>query len=219
MSILQFSSKAKTLQSLEGVVKSAGIANLIIFKVSEFNLDKDTCIKRILNNFKCELFIVRSSAIGEDGATCSNAGAFLSVPNVDRTSLKESIQKVIDSYEKPHPDDEVFVQPMLENVIRSGVAFSHDPNTCSPYRVINWNEGNDTHSVTSGLGGQIWQQAAKSEIKSTSKFDQIILLLEELLGIFGNTPLDCEFAVTKGNKEKEILWLLQVRRLILKKEP
>ena len=29
---------------------------------------------------------------------------------------------------------------MLENVIRSGVAFSHDPNTCSPYRVINWNE-------------------------------------------------------------------------------
>ena len=52
--------------------------------------------------------------------------------------LKESIQKVIGSYEKPHTDDEVFVQPMLENVIRSGVAFSHDPNTCSPYRVINW---------------------------------------------------------------------------------
>ena len=204
MSILQFSSKAKTLQSLEGVVKSAKIANLIIFKVSEFNLDKDNLIKRILKNLKCESFIVRSSAIGEDGATCSNAGAFLSVPNVDRTSLKESIQKVIGSYEKPHPNDEVFVQPMLENVIRSGVAFSHDPNTCSPYRVINWNEGNDTHSVTSGLGGQIWQQAAKSKIKSTSKFDQIILLLEELLGIFGNTPLDCEFAVTKGNKEKEI---------------
>ena len=26
---------------------------------------------------------------------------------------------------------EVLIQPMLENVIRSGVAFSHDPNTCS----------------------------------------------------------------------------------------
>lgn len=219
MSILQFSSKANTLQRLEGVVKSAKIANLIVFKVSEFNLDKDICIKRILKNFECESFIVRSSAIGEDGATCSNAGAFLSVQNVDRTSLKESIEKVIGSYANPHKDDEVFVQPMLENVIRSGVAFSHDPNTCSPYRVINWNDGNDTNSVTSGLGGQIWQQAAKSEIKSNPKFYQIILLLEELLEIFGNTPLDCEFAITKGDKEKETLWLLQVRRLVLTKEP
>ena len=124
MSILQFSSKANTLQRLEGVVKSAKIANLIVFKVSEFNLDKDICIKRILKSFECESFIVRSSAIGEDGATCSNAGAFLSVQNVDRTSLKESIEKVIGSYENPHKDDEVFVQPMLENVIRS-VLHSH----------------------------------------------------------------------------------------------
>ena len=43
--------------------------------------------------------------------------------------------------------------------------------------------------------------------------------MEELLDIFGNIPLDCEFAITKKHDEDEILWLLQVRRLILSKEP
>ena len=88
--------------------------------------------------------------------------------------------KVIGFLQQVHPDDEVFVQPMLENtrdLELYSLMIQYDV-----LRVINWNEGNDTHSVTSGLGGQIWQQAAKSEIKSTSKFDQIILLLEELLG-------------------------------------
>ena len=49
---------------------------------------------------------------------------------------------------------------MLEDVNFSGVAFSHDPNTCSPYRIINWSMGSDTSSVTGGKQGEIWQQAA-----------------------------------------------------------
>ena len=36
---------------------------------------------------------------------------------------------------------------MLQNVILSGVAFSHDPNTLSPYRLINWLDGNDTNEL------------------------------------------------------------------------
>ena len=39
---------------------------------------------------------------------------------------------------------------MLQNVIRSGVAFSHDPNTSAAYRVVNWSEGDDATFVTGG---------------------------------------------------------------------
>ena len=37
--------------------------------------------------------------------------------------LGTSIDRVFLSYEEPAGDDEVLIQPMLENVIRSGVAF------------------------------------------------------------------------------------------------
>ena len=43
-------------------------------------------------------------------------------------------------------------------------------------------------------------------------------MLNELLTLYKNTPLDCEFAVTNEHDE-EILWLLQVRPLILKESP
>ena len=219
MSILKFSSKARTLQSLEGIIKSARIPPLFIFSVSDWNSGRDSIIKNILNKLISKTYIVRSSSSGEDGESSSNAGAFLSIPSVSHDKLKKSIDKVISSYLNPRPEDEVFIQPMLEDVIRSGVAFSHDPNTCSPYRVVNWNEGPDTNSVTSGLGGKVWLQASKSEIDPIPKFAKTISLLEELLDIFGNTPLDCEFAVTKKNGQEEILWLLQARRLILSKKP
>ena len=43
-------------------------------------------------------------------------------------------------------------------------------------------------------------------------------MLNELLKIFENSPLDCEFAFTLENGN-EILWLLQVRPLILSESP
>ena len=75
-------------------------------------------------------------------------------------------------------EDQVLIQPMLRNVIRSGVAFSHDPNTCSPYRIVSWSDGNDTTKVTGGVSGRTWQQAAKLplEIKRTKNdFDPIFI--------------------------------------------
>ena len=35
---------------------------------------------------------------------------------------------------------------------------------CSPYRVVNWTEGEDAAVVTGGLGGYVWQHAASSPI-------------------------------------------------------
>lgn len=145
----------------------------------------------------------------------SNAGAFLSVPNVDRDGLAKAINQVFQSYGGVNPEDEVLVQPMLENVLRSGVAFSHDPNTCAPYRIVNWSEGGDTAAVTGGLGGRVWQQAALARQSPDESFvTRVVDLLEELLKHFGNIPIDCEFAFTQED-DHEVLWLLQARPLIL----
>ena len=50
-------------------------------------------------------------------------GKFLSITDVTMADLGTSIDQVFLSYEEPAGDDEVLIQPMLENVIRSGVAF------------------------------------------------------------------------------------------------
>ena len=44
---------------------------------------------------------------------------------------------MFESYRKLNYDDEVLIQPMLRNVFTSGVAFSHDTQTSSPYKSVN----------------------------------------------------------------------------------
>ena len=62
----------------------------------------------------------------------------MSVPNVQLDEIDEAILNVFKSYEEHLSDDQVLIQEMITNQIISGVAFSHDPNTGSPYKTINW---------------------------------------------------------------------------------
>ena len=163
-------------------------------------------------------WIVRSSCSREDGAQASNAGAFHSIPNVGAAELEASVEEVIAAYGEAQPEDEVLVQPMLTDVVFSGVAFSHDPNTCAPYRVVNWSESSDTSTVTGGVGGRVWQQAAQSTLPNSPFMASVIALLDELLILFGNVPIDFEFAGTR-EADEEILWLLQARPLVLSASP
>ncbi len=211
---LTFSTKAGTLVSLQGVLKSARIASLRTFTVANWQADRSVCLSGIAGSLGAGPWIVRSSCGREDGATSSNAGAFLSMPNVDAAGLASAVDQVIAAYSEAHATDEVLIQPMLTQVVRSGVAFSHDPNTCAPYRVVNWLEGDDTTAVTGGMGGRIWQQAAQSSIFPPAELSGVVVLLEELLTLFGGVPVDCEFALTIEG-EIEVLWLLQTRPLIL----
>ena len=215
---LLFSTKAGTLSSLKGVLKSARIPPILTFTVADWLEDKSNCLSYIELSLGAGPWIVRSSCGREDGALTSSAGIFLSVLNVETGGLVAAVNKVIAAYGEALPDDEILIQPMLKQVVRSGVAFSHDPSTCSPYRVVNWLEGVDTTAVTGGIGGKLWQQAANSPYLSPPTFVPIVALLEELLSLFGNVPVDCEFAVTRDG-EKEVLWLLQARRLILAVNP
>lgn len=215
---LAFSTKAGTLASLQDVLQTACIAPLHAFSVGSWQRDRKSCLADLAETLGSNLWIVRSSCLQEDGVDSSHAGAFVSIPSVDSAGLEKAIEKVIASYGEAHTSDEVLIQPMLTQVVRSGVAFSHDPNTCTPYRVVNWTDGSDTAAVTGGLGGRIWQQAANSKIPPTSTLAPIMDLLDELLTLFDGVPVDCEFAVTRQDDD-EVLWLLQARPLILRSAP
>lgn len=214
---MNFLSKAGTLRALEQGLKSARIPPVCSFSREDWDASAEIWLRKIPELLGPGPWIVRSSSSQEDGLHHSNAGAFLSLLDVTQENLEHSIGQVISSYTHPHPGDEVLVQPMLTQVIRSGVAFSHDPNTSSPYRVINWVEGGDTTAVTGGKGGRVWQKAAESQTSTPNELVSVLALLDELLVFFENSPLDCEFAVTAENGQ-EILWLLQVRPLILPEE-
>ncbi len=213
----RFSSKAQTLAQLRGRLTSASIAPVHYFTVESWQQDRAACLKgaQTVGNGP---YAVRSSCRREDGATQSNAGAFLSLLNVDEADLAEAIDKVIASYGEAEAADEVLIQPMLTDVARAGVAFSHDPNTCAPYRIVNWSEGSNTATVTSGLGGRTWQQASRSKVPPPPALSGVVALLEELSALSGNAPIDCEFAVTMQD-DQPVTWLLQARPLILKHLP
>jgi len=211
---LSFSTKAGTLRALQAVLTTARIAPLVSFTIETWRAEQLACLNGVQSALGQGPWIVRSSCVAEDGAAISNAGAFLSVSDVEQESLAVAIEQVIAAYGAWNPGDEVLIQPMLSNVVRSGVAFSHDPNTSSPYRTINWADGSDTAAVTGGLGGRTWQCAARAAEASEPFLASLVSLLEELLALFGNLPVDCEFAVTR-EPEGDVLWLLQARPLIL----
>lgn len=215
---LTFSTKAGTLADLQGSLHSARIVPLVYFTVGDWQANHSDCLARVQSELGDAPLIVRSSCRREDGVGESNAGAFLSLLNVSTEELEDAIKQVISAYDEVDSCDEVLIQPMLRNVLRSGVAFSHDPNTCSPYRVVNWSEGEDTTAVTGGLGGSTWQQAANSPVKPPDKLSGVLALLDELISLLGDIPVDCEFAVTNEG-ERNVLWLLQARPLILPRNP
>lgn len=213
-SLLAFSTKAGTLSLLQSRLKSARIAPLVRFTVAEWWKDRGSRLAHVSSFLNAVPWIVRSSCQLEDGASKSNAGAFLTLPGVSAAGLESAVEQVIASYGKAVDADEVLIQPMLQNVVRSGVAFSHDPNTCAPYRVVNWSEGSDASSVTGGHGGRTWQGAALSPFLPPPELIGVAALIDELLTLFNGVPLDCEFAVT-DEADTEVLWLLQVRPLVL----
>ena len=199
--MVKFSSKGNTLNKLKTIVLKAKIAPLSIIDANSFL--KTNSLSNI--NFK-ELgagpFIVRSSSSNEDTLHSSNAGAYLSILNVKKDDLRDSIKNVINSYDKVKNNDQVLIQPMIQNVIMSGVAFSHDPNTCSPYKVINWTEGSKTDEVTSGKKSYCWYQTSVLKNKIPKHIKMVNDLIDELLDIFSNNPIDCEFAITKQSKKQ-----------------
>lgn len=154
--------------------------------------------------------IVRSSAQAEDGAESSQAGRYRSIVVPEGGDLAAAIDAVFASYgDAPAAGDQMFVQPLLTGVVRSGVAFSRDPNSGGPYCVINAASGSDTAAVTSGAaagGVSYWFRGGP--VAPTPQDAPVVALLERCCALFG-CDVDIEFAQTDDGT----LWLLQARPL------
>lgn len=215
MKPLSFTTKAGNLHILNGILKSAYLLPKVDFKASTWTTNKLKLCTRVRRELGNGPFAVRSSCAAEDDLYSSRAGEFKTLLNVTQSELIDAVDDVIASYHTNSPGDEVLIQPMLEKVIMSGVAFSHDPSTGASYQRIDYYDGFDTDAVTSGKSKKSWRRAESSPLRIPEKFEEIILMLEELFTFFGYIPIDVEFAITCDNFERK-LWLLQVRPLVMK---
>jgi len=214
----KFSTKAQNLDSLKNTLTKSRVMPLTYFTLKNWQANKSETLKKIYENVGKGPYIVRSSALSEDSETSSNAGAYLSLLNISKSSLSASINKVFDSYCQINSCDEVLVQQMLNGVTMSGVIFSHDPSNSSPYRIINWTDKNDTTIVTGGKGGHVYQYVPNNLVKPPKRFRLIIKALDEILNYLDQIPVDIEFCITR-ERNIETFWLLQIRPLILKNPP
>lgn len=173
--------------------------------------NKTKSVETIREKLQYSLFIVRSSSRMEDTCKMSNAGKFLSVLNVpaENEQLMQAIERVISSYENKF-EEEILVQPMLENIIMSGVAFTADMDTYSPYYVINYEDGSGDEGVTSRKGDNlrtfIAYKNAPVKIMNFVIFS-IIDACRKIEKFLDNPFLDIEFAMDSSHK----LYIFQVR--------
>ena len=209
-----FSTKAQTLKKLTGQIQTASILPLKFFTYRQWLDNASVLLAEIFNEIGSGPFIVRSSCTSEDTLNASNAGAYLSILGVSKDEMRASVEKVFQSYGIIDPADEVLVQPLLKNVVFTGVAFSHDQQSGSPYRVINYTKGHDTTTITGGGAGETWFQHAHSTFSPPKPLNTVLELINELEATFGKSAVDCEFAITDDGTDIK-LWLLQARPLFV----
>ena len=211
---VHFSTKARTLAAVSGRLSSAEVLPVVWFTVEDWRKNSQVLQSRINTKFGDVPLAVRSSAEQEDSSKRSWAGHFTSILDVDgKESLEAAVEKVIASYDTTGSSkDEVLIQPMVTAVRLSGVAFSHDPGTGAPYRVINYCEGADTTAVTRGAGRPRTFVAMVDAPNVPPDMARVLKLVRELLVLFSDQPLDIEFAISG---QDDTLHLLQVRPLVL----
>lgn len=215
--MIRFSTKARTLDSLRGLLKISYICDSIFFTVRQW---RDGCfgiIEKIQQNFSPLEIIIRSSAKNEDATHATMAGAYKSFMSIDSRSnekIIDSVNEVIRSYGKYcHTYDEILIQPMLQNVSMSGVVFSYDLNTGAPYYVINYDDiSGKTDTVTSGTSDTsrtLLIHRTHTDDICSSRFRALLEAIQEIESLSSFPGLDIEFAVTKD----ETIFIFQIRRL------
>lgn len=212
-----FGTKAETLNRLRPLLSEASIPDFVYFTVTEWRHSQDAILRRIRERLGDERLAVRSSALIEDGATDSFAGAFLSLLKVDsrdRNALIDAISQVAASL-TTNPKDQILVQKMAVDVAVSGVIMTYDMVHGAPYYCIDFDdESGRTDVVTSGNGvnkGLYVYRYADDVYVRSPRVARFLRLARELERICGCSALDIEFGMTRSSE----LLLFQVRRIAL----
>jgi phosphohistidine swiveling domain-containing protein len=209
-----FFSKARTLAALYENLHTASVLPLFYFtKRSWLEEPNKVLIDLFRHEWANQSVIVRSSSLNEDTEISSGAGKYDSILNVNgEAHLISAINQVVASFGDSSDEDEVLVQPMVENVKIAGVLFTADPNTNSPYYILNYDSHTgDTTTITGGNTNHHCQVIHRSVVSDALEFSAVLALAKELEARFECDSLDIEFAITN---EDELI-LFQVRPLIL----
>ncbi|MBW2333500.1 MAG: phosphoenolpyruvate synthase [Deltaproteobacteria bacterium] len=216
--LVTLGTKAETLDKLRWILKHSVVLPQVRFTVGEWESNRQGCLTRIEKGLsECyQKVIIRSSAISEDSLTQSNAGRFLSVGNVDVSETNliiNAIKNVVDSYGRDcSSENQVFLQPFIEDVSISGVVLTRDLDTLGPYYIVNYDdESNKTDKVTSGRYKNL-----KTLIKfrgyrtNERRFVSLFKAVEEIEESLNCEYLDIEFAIDSSDR----VYLFQVRPLV-----
>lgn len=203
--------KAEMLQYLKGKIDTINILPIELVDSNEFFDDRAAVIKRIIEFSQGNDLIIRSSSTLEDTSEFSNAGQFMSVMDVkpNAEEISRAISEVYESYNTVIKQ-QILVQPMLEDIKKSGVVFTADMETLSDYYIVNYHEGKDTAAVTGGYSNDLktFVHYKKSNIEPEDKEIKVLLQnCEEIENELGNNALDIEFATTQSGQ----VFILQVR--------
>ncbi|OVE77647.1 hypothetical protein BVX99_02120 [bacterium F16] len=206
------STKARTLQCLKPLLKSADIEESFVFTTGDWQDYAERILSRIQELFASAKVVVRSSSLAEDCLHESKAGLFHSELNVnagDVESLNLAIGKVINSYgEQCNALDQILVQKQTEDIALSGVLFTADILTEAPFYLINYHEGIDSNQVTSGSHCKLLKIFKYAET-IPRKWEPVLTAIKEIELIIPGITLDIEFAVKLNN---EVI-IFQVRPL------
>lgn len=171
------------------------------------------CRKIVQGFFNSEVtrYAVRSSSSSED-QEISNAGKFKTILNVEISDLQNAVNQVFDSYDQIDENSHVLIQQFLSQVESSGVIFTADPNTGSPYNILNYSTGTNTDLITSGKANGhllVISDLCRNYPKSNSlPAADLIELCKEINLLLNAEHSDIEFAIS-NNK----IYILQVRNL------
>lgn len=212
-----FSTKADTLASLRSVLKNAVIERLFVFTVGQWRSDGGGVLKALQEQFgNCRL-VVRSSSRGEDALESSNAGCFYSELNLssgDPDSVRQAVDRVVASYSKGgdvEDDEQILVQAQTENVEASGVVFTRNLESNTPYYLINYDDSSArTDTVTGGIAAgklEIFRGADIGPLER--RWQNLLDAVREIEEFFQGISLDIEFAV----KADSSVVIFQVRPL------
>ena len=140
--------KAQTLKRLRPMVSKSRIEDQFSFTVEDWKRNSELILIKLNKFFGNTKLVVRRVRLQKMAFLPQTVGVHASILNIDSTNvnrLSNAINEVIASYSDVSPIDEVLVQPMVLNVLASGVLFTRSLVSGAPYFVINYD---DTSALT-----------------------------------------------------------------------